>query len=134
MYMDNDGGLLMHAFMIMRMRWFIIYRYYQHPLAQYSVSQVHQAAYRIKPQHPSHSLAHHCSSKSYQAQQQLTSLQGVGGIYFAGAWAGYGFHEDGIRAGVAVAQALGAPTPWTPITTSPKMGLADRLFLWLFDR
>lgn len=48
-------------------------------------------------------------------------VQGKGGVYLAGAWAGYGFHEDGLRAGIAVAQALGASIPWTPRAASPKV-------------
>ena len=60
-------------------------------------------------------------------------LQGVGGCYFAGAWAGYGFHEDGLRAGVAAARALGAAVPWKPCATSPKLTALDRLFLATFD-
>jgi hypothetical protein len=56
-------------------------------------------------------------------------------VYFAGAWASYGFHEDGIKAGVAVARLLGADVPWgAGISTSPKMGLTDMLWLGLFDR
>ena len=46
--------------------------------------------------------------------------QGKGGIYLAGAWAGYGFHEDGLKAGIAVAEALGAKVPWQPRPASPK--------------
>ncbi|UOH84746.1 hypothetical protein LQV05_001559 [Cryptococcus neoformans] len=38
-----------------------------------------------------------------RAQQQLPSIQGVRGLYFVGAWTGYGFHEDGWRAGMEVA-------------------------------
>ena len=34
-------------------------------------------------------------------------LQGTGGVYFAGAWCGYGFHEDGIKAAVAAVEAMG---------------------------
>ena len=34
-------------------------------------------------------------------------------IWFAGAWFGAGFHEDGLQAGLAVAEALGgARRPW----------------------
>jgi len=40
------------------------------------------------------------------AQQQLPALQGQGQVWFAGAWTGYGFHEDGLRSGLAVAAAL----------------------------
>ncbi len=40
------------------------------------------------------------------AQQRLPALQGQDGVWFCGAWTGYGFHEDGLRAGQAVAQAL----------------------------
>lgn len=40
------------------------------------------------------------------AQQQLLRIQGRGGLWYCGAWTGYGFHEDGLRAGQAVAQAM----------------------------
>jgi predicted NAD/FAD-binding protein len=40
------------------------------------------------------------------AQRRLPALQGQGGVWFAGAWAGYGFHEDGLAAGQAVARQL----------------------------
>jgi len=40
------------------------------------------------------------------AQQVLPALQGFGGLWFAGAWTGYGFHEDGLASGLAVAAAL----------------------------
>jgi uncharacterized protein len=41
-----------------------------------------------------------------QAQRELPSIQGHDGIWFAGAWGGYGFHEDGLKSGLAVARAL----------------------------
>ncbi len=40
------------------------------------------------------------------AQQELPALQGLQRTWFAGAWAGYGFHEDGLKAGLGVAQQL----------------------------
>lgn len=42
------------------------------------------------------------------AQARLPSLQGSRNIWFAGAWTGYGFHEDGLKSGLAVAAALTA--------------------------
>jgi uncharacterized protein len=43
------------------------------------------------------------------AQRALSRLQGVQRTYFAGAYAGFGFHEDGFRAGVrAAARVLAA--------------------------
>lgn len=41
-----------------------------------------------------------------QAQQVLPALQGQRHTWFCGAWTGYGFHEDGLKSGVSVAQAL----------------------------
>jgi predicted NAD/FAD-binding protein len=40
------------------------------------------------------------------AQQRLPALQGVNNTYFCGAWTGYGFHEDGLKSGLAVARQL----------------------------
>ncbi|HUQ03146.1 MAG TPA: FAD-dependent oxidoreductase [Kofleriaceae bacterium] len=37
------------------------------------------------------------------AQRALPRVQGAGGVFFAGAYAGFGFHEDGFRAGVRAA-------------------------------
>lgn len=47
-----------------------------------------------------------------KAQGQLDRVQGRDGIWLAGAWLGYGFHEDGARSGFDVAAALGAPVRW----------------------
>jgi uncharacterized protein len=40
------------------------------------------------------------------AQKRLAELQGVNHTYFCGAWTGYGFHEDGLKSGLAVAREL----------------------------
>jgi predicted NAD/FAD-binding protein len=40
------------------------------------------------------------------AQQQVPALQGHQHSYFCGAWAGYGFHEDGLKSGVQAATRL----------------------------
>ncbi len=41
-----------------------------------------------------------------RAQSQLPAIQGRQNTYFCGAWAGYGFHEDGLKSGLAAAKAL----------------------------
>jgi predicted NAD/FAD-binding protein len=46
------------------------------------------------------------------AQARLPEIQGQGGVYFAGAWTGWGFHEDGIASAVRVAGLLGMAAPW----------------------
>ena len=48
-----------------------------------------------------------------RAQQELWSLQGVRNTWFCGAHFGSGFHEDGLQAGLAVAEDLGGLLrPW----------------------
>jgi predicted NAD/FAD-binding protein len=43
-----------------------------------------------------------------RAQGQVEALQGQHNTYFCGAWTGYGFHEDGLKSGLAVARRLQA--------------------------
>ena len=50
--------------------------------------------------------------ESVGAKISLRKLQGQRNTWFAGAWTRYGFHEDGLMSGIAVARALGAETPW----------------------
>jgi predicted NAD/FAD-binding protein len=47
-------------------------------------------------------------SGAIAAQQELAHIQGQRNTWFAGAWTGYGFHEDGLKSGLAVAQAIHA--------------------------
>lgn len=46
------------------------------------------------------------------AQRRFGRIQGRGGVWHAGAWLGYGFHEDGLTAGLRVALRLGGRVPW----------------------
>ncbi len=41
-----------------------------------------------------------------EAQKRMPQLQGQQHTWFVGAWMGYGFHEDGLKAGLSVARAL----------------------------
>ena len=50
-------------------------------------------------------------------QRQIAVGNGRDGIWLAGAWLGYGFHEDGLASALRVARQLDAAAPW--------QGLAD---------
>ena len=57
-----------------------------------------------------------------RAQRQLWSLQGGSNTWFCGAYFGAGFHEDGLQAGLAVAEALGGMRrPWTVANESGRI-------------
>lgn len=56
-----------------------------------------------------------------EVQAQLKSIQGDNHTHFAGAWTGYGFHEDGLSSGIAAAQALGATVPWHEQAAQPEL-------------
>ena len=66
-------------------------------------------------EHPQYNAA------AFAAQKRLGEIQGQRHTWFCGAWTGYGFHEDGLRSGLAVAEALGAVAPWR----APPIGLAE---------
>jgi uncharacterized protein len=54
------------------------------------------------------------NADALSAQQQLWSLQGRRRTWFCGSYFGYGFHEDGLQSGLAVAEQLGGTRrPWT---------------------
>ena len=62
--------------------------------------------------HPDHLIASYdyahpvFDAAAVAAQASLHALQGERNTWFAGAWTGYGFHEDGLKSGLAVAQSL----------------------------
>lgn len=52
------------------------------------------------------------TTAAIEAQKLLPRIQGAGGVYYAGAWQRYGFHEDGLLSAVRVAGLLGVTAPW----------------------
>ena len=46
------------------------------------------------------------------AVRSIKRMQGQDGLWFAGAWMGRGFHEDGLKSGLAPALSLGGQVPW----------------------
>lgn len=46
------------------------------------------------------------------AVRALKTKQGQDGLWLAGAWMGRGFHEDGLKSGLAAALSLGGQVPW----------------------
>lgn len=62
---------------------------------------------------------------AFAAQDNLDRIQGRGGVWYAGAWTGWGFHEDGLRSGLRVAAAFGARPSWLrDLGAGPAPGLA----------
>ncbi|GAB3039282.1 FAD-dependent oxidoreductase [Oleiagrimonas citrea] len=60
---------------------------------------------RMRYQHPVY------THESVAAQQRKAEIQGRRNTWFAGAWWGWGFHEDGMRSAVEVANGLGVHWP-----------------------
>jgi uncharacterized protein len=60
------------------------------------------------------------------AQKSLWSLQGRRRTWFCGAWFGSGFHEDGLQAGLAVAEQLGGVgRPWIVANPSARIHVSE---------
>ena len=57
------------------------------------------------------------------AQQRKSEIQGRGHTWFAGAYWGWGFHEDGMRSAVEVATALGVAWPGAGEATAAPAGI-----------
>jgi predicted NAD/FAD-binding protein len=60
---------------------------------------------RMRYHHPVYTHA------SVAAQSRRGEINGVNRTWYAGAYWGFGFHEDGLRSGIEVARALGASWP-----------------------
>ena len=69
------------------------------PVAEINPAHVHAS---FDYAHPVFDVA------AIRAQGQVDALQGQQNTYFCGAWTGYGFHEDGLKSGFAVADLLRA--------------------------
>ena len=57
--------------------------------------------------------------RAMTAQREIGAIQGRDRIWYCGSYCGYGFHEDALASGLAVAEALGARRPWTVREASP---------------
>jgi predicted NAD/FAD-binding protein len=64
------------------------------PVTEIAAAHVHAS---FEYAHPVFDVA------AIRAQRQVDALQGQKNTYFCGAWTGYGFHEDGLKSGLAVA-------------------------------
>ena len=63
--------------------------------------------------HGSYSYDHPMfDERAVLAQGRLANIQGTGDLFYAGAWTGHGFHEDGLKSGIAIARTLGVEIPW----------------------
>ena len=47
-----------------------------------------------------------------EAQKLINKIQGKNNIYYAGAWLGYGFHEDGISSAIDISKNFDIKVPW----------------------
>lgn len=70
--------------------------------------EIHDEAVLHHPQFDADAIA---------VQDRLPEIQGRGGVWYAGAWTRYGFHEDGLLSALRVVQGMGhdwplGPDPW----------------------
>lgn len=82
------------------------------------------------------------NARMVTAQEELEKIQGKRGVWYAGAWTGYGFHEDGFSSGMRVGMRLGGSVPWEAKNakfsrgTRPTLGWKDhfaRLVVWILQ-
>ncbi|HWG10913.1 MAG TPA: FAD-dependent oxidoreductase [Rhodanobacteraceae bacterium] len=70
---------------------------------------------RMRYSHPVYTQA------TFAAQHRKAEIQGMDRIWYAGAYWGFGFHEDGMRSAVEVARMLGVDWPAAAATLLPSM-------------
>jgi predicted NAD/FAD-binding protein len=69
---------------------------------------------KISYHHPQYTL------DALNGWQDIGTIQGKNKTWFCGAWCGFGFHEDGITAGLSVAEQISdIKRPWTVTDKSP---------------
>lgn len=80
--------------------------------------------YQTRYQHPIF------DANAMGAQKLLWELQGQNRSWFCGSYFGYGFHEDGLQSGLAVAEQLGGmKRPWNVANESARIHLGSQSML-----
>ena len=56
----------------------------------------------------------HYGASSVMTHERIAQIQGRGGLWWAGAWCGYGFHEDGLKSGLRAVRGVDSSClpPW----------------------
>ena len=52
------------------------------------------------------------TNKIKNTQQEINKIQGENGIWFAGAWLGNGFHEDGFESAINISKKFNSLPEW----------------------
>lgn len=64
------------------------------------------------------------NTAALESQKDLWDIQGLNRTWFCGSYFGYGFHEDGLQSGLAVAEQLGGLSrPWNSIDMNNRIML-----------
>ncbi|ESQ47478.1 hypothetical protein EUTSA_v10020040mg [Eutrema salsugineum] len=64
------------------------------------------------------------SVSAWKASQEMIKIQGKRSVWFCGSYQGYGFHEDGLKAGIAAAHSLLGKDMVTPLRNPKHMVLS----------
>ena len=61
-------------------------------------------------------------TNALESQKNLWDIQGINRTWFCGSYFGYGFHEDGLQSGLAVAEQLGGLSrPWNTVDENARI-------------